>query len=454
VTAHAILGLLLLNLFMLAVGATVLFAVRGWRSWGELGRLAGLAYVLGAALSGVVWVLELVVGIPFTLGTILLTGLVLAAVAVVVGRRLGRVLPPRPRNVTLPRLSVTTAIFAAATVVVFEALFRAGRLRALTEYDAWAFWVPKGKAIYFFHGLDEHFFTTLPGPSYPPFVPALDAAAFHFMGSADVVTLHLQFWFLLLGFVAAVVGLLASRVPPLLLWPFVLLALVSPQLIGRALQPQADLLLDELAATGALLVAVWLLDRESWQLAAATIVLAGTMVTKREGFLLAACVIAAALAATLRDARRAWPRLALVAVVAFLPSVPWRIWFETRNLTGDAPEAGGTGLLDHLDRAWPSLELTVRVLFSYDFWLVAAPVTVLAVVAALLAGRIALGVYAGLVFVFGVLGFTWITWSFPSLPITENAALNPIIRSVGALVLLAAGLVPLLAGAAWRREGT
>ena len=94
----------------------------------------------------------------------------------------------------------------------------------------------------------------------------------------------------------------------------------------------------------------------------------------------------------------------------------------------------------------------MRVLFTYDFWLVAASLALLAIAAAFLAGRAALAVYAGLVFVLGVAGFTWITWSFPSIPITENLALNPVIRSAGALVLIAAGLVPLLLGAAWRQE--
>jgi len=176
------------------------------------------------------------------------------------------------------------------------------------------------------------------------------------------------------------------------------------------------------------------------------------MLTKREGFLLSACILVAALAASIRDVRRAWPRLALVGMVAFVFSIPWRIWFETRGLPSDAPDAGGIGLLDHLDRAWPSLHLTLRVLFTYDFWLVVAPIGILALLAALLAGRVALGVYAALVFLLGVAGFTWITWSFPSLPITETPALNPIIRSVGALVLISAGLVPLLLGSAWRQE--
>ncbi len=449
-TVRAILGLVVLNGFVLAVGSTVLFAVRGWRSWGELARLGGLAYLVGAAACGCLWVAELVVGVPFTAVTVVVTGLALAAIAVAIGWRLGRRLPPRPRP-ALPHWPPSTALFAASTVVLLEALFRVGRLRALFEYDAWAFWVPKAKAIYFFHGLDEHFFSTLPGPSYPPLVPALEAASFQFMGRADEVTLHLEFWFLFAGFVAAIVGLLSRRVPPLLLWPPLLLALVAPQAIGRVLQPQGDLLLDEFVGCAALLLALWLLDRERWQLVSATILLAGAMVTKREGFLLAACLLVAAFAATVRD-RRVWPGLAIAGVLAFLPSVPWRIWFETHGLSSDAPEAGGTGLFHHLGRAWPSLQLTLRVLFTYDLWLLVAPLAVLAVAAAFLAGRAVLAVYSGLVLVFGVAGFTWITWSFPSLPITENPALNPVIRSVGALVIISAGLVPLLLASAWRRE--
>jgi hypothetical protein len=451
VSGRSLLGLVLLNGFLLAAGACVLFAVRGWRSWGELLRLGGLAYLLGVAGCGSLWVLELVAGIPFTLATILLTGLAVGAAGAAAGARLGRRLPPRARP-RLPALPLGGAVFAAAAVVLLEALFRSGRLRALTEYDAWAFWVPKAKALYLLHGLDEHFFTTLPGPSYPPLVPALEAAAFHFMGSADTVTLHLQFWFLLAGFAAAVAGLLAHRVPPLLLWPPALLALVAPQVVGRALQPQGDLLLDELAGAAALLTALWLLERRRWQLVAAGMLLAGAMLTKREGFLLAACILAAALAASARDARRSWPLLLGTGVAAFLVSLPWRIWFEAKGLPSDAPEAGGLGLLDHLDRAWPSLHLTLRVLFAYGDWLLVAPVAVLAVAAALLAGRAALAVYAGTLLVLCVLGFSWITWSFPSLPITDEAALNPIVRSVGAIAVLCTGLVPLLLGAAWRRE--
>ena len=118
---------------------------------------------------------------------------------------LGGPRPPRPRRRgptgDAGALLVTAAGIALAGLLL-EALFRSARLQSLQAYDAWAFWVPKAKAIYFFGGLDEQVFTTTPGPTYPPLVPILDAAAFHAMGSADTVTLHLQYWFLVVGAVA------------------------------------------------------------------------------------------------------------------------------------------------------------------------------------------------------------------------------------------------------------
>ena len=183
----------------------------------------------------------------------------------------------------VPRLSFVSAIFAAATIVYLEAAFRAARLAGLYEFDAWAFWVPKAKAIYYFGGLDEQFFRELINQPYPPLVPVLEAAAFHFMGAPDVVTVHLQFWFLFVGFIAAVVGLLSGRVPPLFLWPSLLLMLVAPHIGGHFYHPTADFLIDELFAIAALLIALWLIDRKDWQLLAAGILLAAVVSDEARG---------------------------------------------------------------------------------------------------------------------------------------------------------------------------
>jgi hypothetical protein len=441
---HALVGLLCLNLWLMTVGASVLFLVRGWGAWSELGRLAGLAYMLGTAVMGIAWVWELTIGIDLSLWTIFGTGLVLLAVSFAAGRRLGRRLPPlsRPRPIRGP--SVAAAAFGAVAIVYFEAMFRAGRLTPLYEFDAWSFWVPKAKAIYAFGGLDHQFFHDLPGQSYPPLLPALEAAAFHFMGSPDVVTLHLQFWFLLVGFVAALVGLLCVRVPAVALWPPLLLVLLTPFVVERALQPQADFLLGELFALAALLVGLWLLERAGWQLAAAGFLLAAAMLTKREGYLFAGVVVGAALVASAREVRRRWPVLILVSAAALLATIPWRVLLVTQDLRRGGPEAGGAGLLSHTDRAWPSLRLAVTTLFDFHLWLIVAPVVLAAVTLAFVASERVFATYALALYTLGIVGFTWITWSFPDLPITENPALNPIARVTGSLILVSAVIVPIL----------
>ena len=267
-TARTLAGLALFNAFLLLVGAGMLWGARGWRDWVELARLSGLAYMLGVAGLGIALSVALPLGVPFSFATVLLAGLALGIGGTVVGVLLQRPAPAW-RLGPMRGIGPVAAVYGALVVVYLEAVFRAGRLASLSAWDAWAFWVPKAKALYFFGALDDQFFSELANPTYPPLLPALEASAFHFMGSADVVSLHLQFWFFVCGFTAAVVGLLSRRVSPLVLWPFVALALVAPRVVGRTLEPQADFMLDYLFALAALLMALWLVERHPWQLAVA-----------------------------------------------------------------------------------------------------------------------------------------------------------------------------------------
>lgn len=450
-SGRSLLGLFVLNLFVLGVGMGLLWGFRGWRTWVELARLSGFAYMLGVAGIGVALTIELAVGVPFSLATIVLTGIGATAAGLFAGRVLGR-RGPTLGSVRIRRIALVAAAFAALVVVYFEALFRAARLSGLYAWDAWAFWTPKAKAIYFYGGLDEQFFRELVNPTYPPLVPAFEASAFHFMGSADVVTLHVQFWFFLVGFTAAVVGLLAPRVPPILLWPFALLTLVSPRIVGRTLEPQADFLLDYLFALGALLVGLWLLERHPWQLASATLFLGAAMMTKREGQLLAACVVAAALAAAWPDRRFAWPRLALLSVCAVAIALPWRIWFTSRDLTGEFPDSGLGGVFENADRAWPALESVLLTAFDAGLWIVVPPLSVAAIAVAFLGGARVLPSYAAFLYGLALAGFTWVLWSFTELelPFVQDEGVNPIVRLTGSLVILSCALLPLLLDAAWR----
>ena len=137
--------------------------------------------------SGSIWTQLLVVGVPFGGWAVLATLVAATGVCGAVGVRRGRSVP---RGLVGPPTGSSLSLFVTASGIalvglLLEALFRSARLQSLQAFDAWAFWVPKAKAIYFFGGLDEQIFTTSAGPTYPPIVPILDAAAFHAMGSVE-----------------------------------------------------------------------------------------------------------------------------------------------------------------------------------------------------------------------------------------------------------------------------
>src|SRR5262249_1069914 len=159
----------------------------------------------------------------------------------------GRELVPGDAGTSLGSLTLVGAIFVGAILVYFEAIFRAGRLSGL-GWDVWAAWIPKAKDLYYSGGLDAGLRGGLPGPSYPPGLPILDATAFHAMGSADAVTLHLQYWFLGVGFAAALAGVLAPRVRVAILLPFLLLMLTMPDFRNRATDLYGDVPLGFLIA--------------------------------------------------------------------------------------------------------------------------------------------------------------------------------------------------------------
>ena len=84
------------------------------------------------------------------------------------------------------------------------------------------------------------------------------------MGAADSVTLHLQYWSMLFGGATAVVGLLAGRVRQAILFPLLLVALVMPSLVYQWISINADVPLAHLVAVAALLVVLWVVERQTW----------------------------------------------------------------------------------------------------------------------------------------------------------------------------------------------
>lgn len=447
-TLQALGGLAVLNLLFLAAGSSVLWLVRGVGSWTELLRLGGLAYLVGVAGIGGSWALLLIAGVRFSLALVVGLPLAVALAAGVLARRRA----PRRAAVAEPgsqwSLVVSTVGIAAAGVLLLG-FFRAARLSGLYWWDAWSFWIPKATSIYLLGEIDPGFFEELPGAAYPPLVPVLDAAAFHLMGSADVVTLHVQFWFLAVGFVWALAGLLVERAPAWIVWPFVLALLVAPRIGERFRVTEADLFLDYLFVIASVLVLYWIVERERWQLVAATVLMSGMVLTKREGLLLAALLVATAALVCGRQWRATWPALLGSALVVAAVAAPWRIWYTIHGVGEETP-TDGLAPTDNVDRLWPSLELAFDVLLSSEYWSVLVPVTIGALILAAAARAYRPVVFFGTLVLLVTLAGGWITWAIPELEITQDFGANPIVRYMGAAALLCAAASPLLLAAAWR----
>lgn len=437
------LGLVAFVLVFAAAGYGLLLAIAGLPSLRCAVLSLPFAYVLGLAGLGVLLTLEVIVGVPFGLASILGSAALVAAGGTVIAVRRGRPtqLPPF-RGWTLGD-ALGGAALLAATVVVLEGAFRSSRLQGLFGWDAGSFWVPKAEAIFASGGLDERHFTTLPGPGYPPLVPVVQAASFELLGTAEMPALHLVYWSILAGFALAA-GLLLSRFAgPVSGWAAVLLVLTAGEVAGGARTPQGDFLMDAFLAFALLLVLLWVRERQSPFLALSLVFVAAAALTKREALLALACLAVAAGIATARR-RRAWPAVAAVGATALAVTVPWRLWAAANSIGGDGPEAGGTGLVDNLDRLGPSISLVARTLVDPAEWSVLFLVAVLGVLASLAVRRREEALLVASFLALSAAGFVWVMWAFPSLPLTQTASVNPIVRLCGAALIPAALCAPLL----------
>ena len=449
---RSLLGLVGLNAVYLLAGAGLLWGIRGWRSWAEAVRLAAFAYLLGVGTVGVVLSEVLVAGGSARVPVVLAVAAGVAVAGIVAGRLAGRGLPRRIREERRAEPFLLVSMGAAALALLLLAAYvRAAHDRGEWEYDAWAFWTPKAETIYYFGGLDPTLFARFAGPSYPILVPGMQAAAFHFMGGVDTVTLHVQYAILLAGFVLAVAGLLRPRVPLVLVWPFLALLAALPSLEERALYPQADLLLDYFFVLAALALAAWLASGERWLLAPYGIFLAAAMTTKREGQMLTAVLVLSALVATATRRRADWPWVVGPALAALALTLPWRFWLSAHGIGGEWEDASLSGMLHHLGRVGPAIRVSAGLLFDYGLWLLAVPIGIAAGLTLLLRTRDRLGVLF-----FGVLGFgfaamVWIYWAFLRLPLDASDQ-SPVPRVIGALVLFAVALPPLLLARALEAE--
>jgi hypothetical protein len=446
-----VIGLLLANALFFAIGAGLLPLLRIARDRASLVERLPLAYPVGVAATGIVAAHLALIDVP--LGLVELV--VLAALVLFFGLR--RVRGASASN----RLSLAEPLGSrlvgggalAVALVLLAHAWATYEIRPLLEWDGWAIWGTRSRALYEFGGATGPVFTSdvyLP-LQHPLLLPSLDAIDFRAMGTYDPTLVHVQLALLAFGFLLGFVSLLRDRVPIALVGASALAVLSAEPVLKQLSTGLADVPLAFFVALGLLGAGRWLASGERWALVAGTLFLGAAALTKSEGLFFA-------LAALVALAPFAWGRrrelgLAAAAVVAIV--LPWRLFVSLRDLPlveyrfRDAVSPGY--LSDHADRVGPAVRGLGSELLSGD-WGLLVPLFLAAVVAAALARHYALAGFAVLWAALAFGGLVLVYW-ISTIPV-DLALVWSGDRTIVTVVVGAAALAPLLAGAAWERRAT
>ncbi|MDQ3822867.1 MAG: glycosyltransferase family 39 protein, partial [Actinomycetota bacterium] len=324
-------------------------------------------------------------------------------------------------------------------------------VRPLKEWDGWAIWATKAKALYEFGGVYEPVFTTYEPVAHPILLPSLEAIGFRAMGAFDGTLIHVQLLALAIGFALALWSLVGDRVPASVL-AIALLALLSAlPVLGHLSTNLADVPLAFFSGLGVVCLGRFVLAGEGWPLVLAALFFGAGMLTKSEGLLFAVAAFLAAGAVT--AASRDWPRLArlgLSAAGALAILAPWRLYLAANDLRNpeyrlsDALDPGY--LADRSGRVGPAASRLVDEVWEPG-WGLLPVLALVAIVAAALARSYRLAAFALLwpLLAFGGLVLVyWISVVPVELTLTWTAP-----RVVVSLVVGAVALAPLLVAEAW-----
>lgn len=437
--------LLALQLLFLALGAAALPVLGIARGAAWAARLP-LAYMVGVALAGVLTAHLALVDAP--IGPLELAVLTLVLGFVAWRRRKGDGRGPRAAPMS-GASGAAAAVLLGLALILLAHLTHVLEARPLYEWDGWAIWATKARALYAFGGAYEPVFTTYPPVQHPLFLPALEAVDFRALGRFDGTLVHLQLGVLGIGFAVALSTLLRERVPALLASLGVVAIVSATAFVKQLSTNYADIPLAILVALGVVCLARWLDDGDASLLPAAALFLGAATLTKPEGLLFAAAAIIAALAAGRRP--RLQGTLLCGAGVALL-YLPWRVYAAVYDL--ENPEYSlrdaldPVYLADRAERLGPTLESVAGHAFSLD-WGLLAPLALAAIAAAFLAGRARLGAFAAAWTALSFAGIVLVFWiSVVPVELTLRWAAY---RLVAPLVIGAAALAPLLAADAWEK---
>ena len=335
-------GFLLLQCLLAGAGLGVLRAL-GLLLPGRWPALLALgpALLTGTSLVVVLLIVLLVIGLPLTLATAALVGVLVAGAGFALARRRHPARTAMPSHVAAPAMVRVRriAIAVAGAYVVIGAYALA---RAPTRADDARIWSLKGLTLTYYDSLRPEIFlnpaTSLSHPVYPLFQPVLEAVLGRAMGQPDLRVFHTELWLLLIAAMWTVAYLMwwRSARPLREQVGLALLALlaITPTVISNVWSGYADVTGAVLLATGAVAMGLWIDQREPGHMWLSAILLAAAANTKDEDTLGVALVLIAA--GVILALRRDRPQLLLwlgstsVCVILILP---WRIWTAIHHLT-------------------------------------------------------------------------------------------------------------------------
>jgi len=424
-----VIALLVANLLMLALGAGLLPLLGAARSRRDLLVRLPLAYAVGVAGTGIVSAhLSLA---HLAVGRVSLA--LLAALALAGG--LTR-LPGGTRRLR-PRFEASYVVLLLAVVLCLRAA-RLLAVKPLLEFDGWAIWATRARALYEYGHPVAPVFTdpTYPALQYPLLLPSLEAVDFRFLGHFDGTLVHLQLAGLALAFVGGAWTLLRERVQPLLLAAVLLAIVAAPTFFNQLQTNYADIPL-------AMFVALGVASLTTRQLPLAALFLGAAALTKNEGELFALAALVAAAAVTPRRQLRplGWCALAVVAI-----DLPWRIWVQAHHLqTRDYALSNlvdPTYLWRTRGRVGPAASELWTQLWRLDSFSLLVVLAAAGLAGGLLLLRSRAAVFAATWFVLSFVGLLLIYWISRN-PLTSHLD-NTSDRTIDSLVFGSALLVPVL----------
>jgi hypothetical protein len=443
-------GFLAYDLVLAAVGMALLYAAglvapRPVR----LALAAPLALVSGAAVAAVLGTIALTAGLALDAAPDTAVLLVLAAVLVVVGRRRRQV------DEAGEALRPSAPGLALAAVVGLYVLVQAALSRHVPPaWDSAHNWYLKAVALSDHIGLSGAalFTSNTFAPAhltYPLAHPVLGGLLFQYIGDAGSGRLIAELW-ILLGATALSAPFLAAggRRGWLALVPFAL-TVVAATSVG-VLQGDADVTMACFLGVGALCLGRWLDDGPPGLLAPAVVCLAAAANTKNEGLVFTACVLAAALVATLVAARaRALLLVGAGACVAVL-SAPWLLWVHFNGPFATDVTPLSTSLHLHFLRSQVSLldfaarEVIGQVVNTAAYyWLFPLALVLCGLLVAAGPRRRVAGFYLGAVLA-AVAALLWVYWTTTGADAAGHVQRTVIRTVTGPLFLCAAALAHLL----------